>query len=139
MSSYIPVSLRREVRKVDSEGCAYCHAPEALTVTIFEFDHIVPEMSGGKTLFENLCLACPTCNSQKWAHQQGLDPETGEQTRFFHPRQQVWNEHFIWTEDRTLLAGITPEGRTTVAVFTMNRPQLVRLRRLWAKMGIVLE
>lgn len=40
---------------------AYCRTPEALTVTTFEFEHIIPLSAGGQTVFDNLCLACP-CN-----------------------------------------------------------------------------
>jgi hypothetical protein len=28
------------VREIDNGLCAYCHTPEALTVTTFEIDHI---------------------------------------------------------------------------------------------------
>ncbi len=139
MSRYIPVALRREIRKADRGCCAYCHTPEELTVTNFEFDHIIPETLGGKTVFENLCLACPTCNGQKWAHEFGVDPKTGIQTRFFHPRTQVWEEHFVWSQDKEQIIGLTSEGRATVETFTINRVQLVRLRRLWIKLGIILD
>lgn len=59
MSDYIPVDLKRQIRQQFNETCAYCQTAEYLTVTTFEIEHIVPLSAGGKTLLENLCLACP--------------------------------------------------------------------------------
>ncbi len=39
MGAAIPAALRAEVRALDNERCAYCLAPEELTVTPFEVDH----------------------------------------------------------------------------------------------------
>ncbi|NJL37280.1 MAG: HNH endonuclease [Leptolyngbyaceae cyanobacterium RM2_2_4] len=57
MSAYIPVELQRQIRSCFADCCAYCRTVEALTVTTFEFEHIVPLARGGETRFENLCLA----------------------------------------------------------------------------------
>lgn len=65
MSVYIPVELQRKMRTHFSAHCAYCQTAEALTVTIFEIEHIIPRPAQGQTVFENLCLACPTCNRYK--------------------------------------------------------------------------
>jgi hypothetical protein len=46
--------------------------------------------------------------------------------------------HFAWSNDRQRILGITPSGRATVEALRMNRPQLVNLRRIWAKMESVL-
>jgi len=53
----------------------------------------------------------------------------------FHPHRQVWEEHFTWSEDGTELVGLTPVGRATIAALNMNRPQLIRVRRMWVKVG----
>ncbi|MDJ0617767.1 MAG: hypothetical protein QNJ63_13670 [Calothrix sp. MO_192.B10] len=39
---YIPVELKREIRNKFANRCAYCRTAEDLTVTIFEFEHIIP-------------------------------------------------------------------------------------------------
>ena len=65
MSAYVPVDLQREVRAQFADCCAYCRTAEALTVVTFEYEPIVPQVSGGETVLENLCLACPTCNRFK--------------------------------------------------------------------------
>jgi 5-methylcytosine-specific restriction endonuclease McrA len=61
--AYLSNALKARLRAHFSYACAYCHSPEFLSNAIFEFDHIVPEASGGDTTFENLCFCCPKCNS----------------------------------------------------------------------------
>lgn len=65
MSAYIPVELQRKIRTSFADCCAYCRTAEVLTATTFEFEHILPRKAGGKTVLENLCLACPSCNRYK--------------------------------------------------------------------------
>ena len=78
MSAYVPADLRRRVREHFSSCCAYCHTAERLTVATFEVEHILPRSSGGETVFENLCLACPTCNRFKATRTKAIDPDTQE-------------------------------------------------------------
>jgi len=135
-STPIPAALRAQVREIDQGLCAYCHTPEALTVTTFEIDHIVPVSQGGETSLYNLCLSCPSCNRHKGARQAILEPETGESTSLYHPRHQVWSEHFAWSDGETRLQGLTSVGHTTIEALHINRPQMVRLRGLWIEMGL---
>jgi hypothetical protein len=53
----------------------------------------------------------------------------------FHPQQQQWADHFAWNEEGTEIISLMPTGQATIAVLRMNRPQLIRLRRMWVKMG----
>lgn len=135
MSAYIPVELQRQVRSRFVDCCAYCHTAEALTVTTFEFEHITPRSAGGGSSLENLCLSCPACNSHKAQRQSAIDPVTGVTVPLFHPQNQVWAEHFTWNEDATEIIGITPIGRATIVALKVNRPQMVRVRKMWVKMG----
>lgn len=135
MSTYVPAELRRQIRQHFANCCAYCRTAEALTVAIFEVEHIVPRSAGGETVLENICLACPTCNRYKASRQSAVDPMTQEQVLLFHPHQQQWGEHFAWSDDGTEIIALTPVGRTTIAALRMNRPQLIRVRRMWVKMG----
>ena len=128
--------LQRLVRERERHRCAYCRTPESLTVTIFEIDHIIPKHSGGVTIASNLCLACPSCNRYKGASLTSVDPETDEEVQLFHPRKDRWEEHFAWAEDQTRIVGLTARGRATVEKLRMNRPQMVRLRGLWRRLGI---
>jgi 5-methylcytosine-specific restriction endonuclease McrA len=58
MSTYIPVELQQKIRTHFANCCAYCRTAEVLT-------HIQPRSAGGQTIWENLCLACPSCNRYK--------------------------------------------------------------------------
>ncbi|MBG1270884.1 HNH endonuclease [Nostoc sp. WHI] len=135
MSAYIPVKLQRQVRDRFSNCCAYCRTAETLTVTTFEFEHIMPRSAGGETVLENLCLSCPSCNRYKAQSQTATDPLTEEIVSLFHPYFQIWIDHFGWSEDGTEIIGLTPIGRGTIAALKMNRPQVTRVRQMWVKMG----
>ena len=91
--------------------------------------------AGGKTRADNLCLACPSCNRYKAAHQTAVDPVTSENIALFHPRSDTWEKHFRWAENSSILEGLSPTGRATLALLRLNRPQLVNVRKLWVKLG----
>lgn len=135
MSAYVSAALRTEVRERFGDCCVCCRSAERLTVVTFELEHIAPQAVGGETYFENLCLACPSCNRHKATRQHAVAPKTGQQAALFHPQQDSWGEHFIWVEGDTLLEGTTPKGRVTIEALKMNREQLVRVRRLWVKLS----
>jgi len=135
MSVYISVELHKKIRNHLANCCAYCRTAEALTVSTFEFEHIIPLSAGGGTVFENLCLACPSCNRYKATRQTAIDPNTQEEVKLFHPQQQLWIDHFAWSEDATEIVGLTSVGRSTISALKMNRPQLTRVRKMWVKMA----
>jgi len=135
VSSYIPIQLQRDIRRQFKNRCAYCQTSEALIATHFEMDHIQPRSAGGKTCFENLCLACPHCNRHKTDRKMFRDPESNQTVALFHPQQQLWQENFAWTEDASVLLGLTASGRATLEALEINRPSLVHLRKLWRKFG----
>ncbi|MEO0434734.1 MAG: HNH endonuclease signature motif containing protein [Cyanobacteria bacterium J06656_5] len=135
MSTYISVDLQARIRTQFVNCCAYCQTAEALTVTTFEFEHIHPLSANGQTIFENLCLACPSCNRYKATRQTAIDPVTDLETPLFHPQQQEWTAHFAWNEDATEIIGLTATGRATIQALKMNRSQLTRVRRMWVYLG----
>jgi len=51
---------------------------------------------------------------------------TGEVIRLFHPRTDVWSEHFRW--DVALVIPRTTIGRVTIAVLAMNHPDQLDVR-----------
>jgi hypothetical protein len=57
---------------------------------------------------------------------RGLDPTTGLLTALFHPRANVWKEHFEW--NRAVLFGRTAIGRATIQTLALNAPALVAVR-----------
>ena len=135
MSVYIRVELQRQIRHRFGECCAYCRTAEFLTAMTFEFEHIRPLSVSGETVFKNLCFACPSCNRHKGDRQTAIDSESGEMVALFHPQQQVWTEHFAWSESGTEIRGLTAVGRATISALHMNRPMLVRARAMWVKLG----
>lgn len=135
MSVYIRVELQRQIRDRFCECCAYFRTAEFLTAMTFEFEHIRPLAVGGETVFENLCFACPACNRYKGNRQTAIDPESSEMVALFHPQEQVWQEHFAWSEGATEIKGLTACGRATIAALQMNRKALVRARAMWVKLG----
>ena len=109
--------------------CEYCQSLSAFSSQPFAIEHIIPFVSGGKTVLENLAFACNGCNGHKFTHTTGRDPITRKETALFHPRKQKWNEHFTWNEDFTLIIGKTPTGRTTVELLQLNREGCINLRK----------
>ena len=84
---------------------------------------------GGPTELENLALACHGCNQHKGKQTSAQDPLTGILASLFHPREHRWDEHFAWSEDFTMMVGLTEIGRATISALQLNRPGLVNLRR----------
>ena len=131
MSVYIPADLKRRIRAHFADCCAYCRTAERLSTVTFEIEHIMPSSANGETVFENLCLSCPTCNRYKSNLMLAIDPETQTEAPLFHPQLQRWTDHFEWVDDGTRIVGLTTTGRATVSVLKMNRPQMLWIRRLW--------
>lgn len=136
MASHVPASLRRQVQSQAQGRCAYCQSHEALMGVTFEVDHIIPLSSRGLTRLDNLCLACPSCNRHKAGRTSAIDPETGEEAPLFHPRQDIWADHFAWHENGVKLIGLTATGRATIEALRMNRQVLVQVRRYWLALGL---
>lgn len=122
----IPASLRRLVFQRASNRCEYCGISQIGQVATFHIDHIIPVVAGGDTTANNLALACVSCSLRKGARQNLEDPETGVVVSVFNPRQQVWNEHFIWQEVQVV--GLTAVGRATVQALDLNRATMLAIR-----------
>lgn len=118
MSEYISENLKQQIYNYFANCCAYCLSANSLMPVTFECEHIIPRSAGGKTVFENLCLACPMCNRYKSSRQNVPDPQTQEIVALFHPHLQKWTEHFAWNESNTEIIGLTAVGRATI--FALN-------------------
>jgi len=134
-ASHIPANVRRRVLAAARDQCAFCRSEERLMGVTFEIDHIVPQLKGGKTSIDNLCLCCPSCNRHKAAKTQAVDLITGTQASLFHPIFDRWSEHFAWSKDGALVLGLTPVGRATIDALKMNRLQMLELRKYWLANG----
>jgi hypothetical protein len=114
------------VRDRAAQCCEYCQLPQTLSSIPFEIDHIVSRKHRGPSTPENLAFSCFYCNSYKGPNIAGIDPESGQLSRLYHPRSDRWGEHLRWSG--ATLTGLTPIGRTTVEVLGINSPDCVRLR-----------
>ena len=135
MPAYVSEALRARVAAADRQRCAYCLTGEAITGLPLTIDHIQPTALGGETAFDNLCLACRSCNEFKASRNSGIDPLTGNEMPLFHPRRQRWNEHFAWNADASRIEGLTPIGRATVVTLRMNSSVIVAARTRWVLVG----
>jgi len=131
MAAYIPAHLKERIQQADKGGCAYCLTNELNSGMPMTIDHIAPTSQGGETIFENLCLACRSCNQYKANQTRGEDPQTGEIVPLFNPRKDKWGNHFDWSADGTRIEGLTAVGRATVIVLRMNRSGIVGARSRW--------
>lgn len=125
--------LRQLVWSRAIAACEYCRVPQPLDPLPFGIDHIRAQYHGGSTTEENLALACFNGNTFKGTNAAGYDPQTDELTPLFHPRQDVWEEHFGW--QGPVLVGKTPSGRATIVVLQINLPERTEFRRLLLKAG----
>lgn len=134
MTRYVSAALRREVRLRAGGRCEYCLLAEDDAFFPHEPDHVIAEKHGGATDLGNLALSCFECNRHKGTDLASIDAETGALVALFHPRLDVWREHFRATDDGVIEAR-TASGRVTVAVLRVNAPARVEVRRLLAEVG----
>jgi hypothetical protein len=120
-------------RRADSI-CEYCWMPQQYDLLTFQIDHIIARKHRGTDDLDNLALACFACNNHKGPNIAGVDPETTEIVRLFHPRQDRWEDHFEW--HGAMLSGRTPIGRVTIDVLAINLPHRVRLRQTLILEGV---
>jgi hypothetical protein len=130
----ITAQQRQFVRERAGGCCEYCRLALASKIVPFHIDHIIPIKHDGSDEVENLCLACYNCNAFKSHDLTGFDPATGDITRLYHPRRQIWEEHFALQDDMQII-GLTPEGRTTVRVLQLNLAERVESRQALAEIN----
>lgn len=133
-SSTIPNAIRIVVKERAGLGCEYCRVPDLAGFFSHEVDHIVATKHGGRTEITNLAYACWRCNRHKGTDLASLDPETDEISLLFHPRLQVWSEHFRL--DGAYIIGLTAIGRATLALLQINRADRVEERQRLQARGI---
>ena len=123
------------VRQRAANHCEYCRLPEESSGLRFHIEHIVARQHGGTDDPDNLALACSEGSFHKGTNLTGIDPETGQVTRLFHPRRDRWEDHFA--RDEGNLVGNTAVGRTSVSLPEMNTGDRFRLRRFVLELGLL--
>ena len=119
--------IRKHVRERAGNACEYCRLHQNDSpVASLHLEHVIPKVHGGSYELNNLALACIDCNLHKGTNLAGIDPDTGALTELFHPRKQLWEDHFVWMGIHIL--GKTAVGRTTIRVLCMNSEDQLALR-----------
>jgi hypothetical protein len=134
MTSHIPQAIRRQVRERAEGRCEYCRIDERVTIKRHHVDHVTAEKHFGATNVDNLCLACVDCNLHKGTDLASTDPLNEERTFIFHPRIDVWEEHFRLRG--ASIEGLTPVGRATARLLQFNDPEQVRSRGRLIRLGL---
>jgi 5-methylcytosine-specific restriction endonuclease McrA len=124
----IPTALRQQVMARAKLKCEYCCVHQDFSIYTHEIDHTIALKHGGKTIAENLALACLSCNRHKGSDLTSLDPVSGDITPLFNPRRHQWSQHFQLQDAQIL--GITDIGRTTVFLLHFNTPEAIFSRQL---------
>lgn len=134
--SNISLAAQGLVKRRARGYCEYCLAPFGFSPDNFQFDHIIPVYLGGTSVPDNLAWADGGCNGHKHTKTHHFDPLNKQLVRLYHPRLDKWHDHFEWSEDETLIIGLTPIGRATVELLQVNRESNINLRRLLIVAGL---
>ncbi|MEA1966844.1 MAG: HNH endonuclease, partial [Thermodesulfobacteriota bacterium] len=126
---------RKSVAEQAKNCCEYCRSQEKFAMQSFSVEHIIPRSKGGKTVKNNLAYACQGCNAHKYNKTEEYDSVTGKISSLFNPRRQRWVDHFKWSDDFSLIIGMTPIGRVTIETLKFNRDGLVNLRKILYSTG----
>lgn len=131
----IPDRIQLQVRERANYLCEYCHANERWQYVRFTVDHVVPVSLGGKDNLDNLTLACFHCNRHKTNRLTAIEPESQTEVSLFNPRQDSWQEHFIWSMDGLSIVGISLTGKATVVALLLNRERVIPIRAADREIG----
>ena len=123
----IQPAVRQFVGKRAAQRCEYCRLPEHACELPMHVEHIVARQHGGNDDAANLAFACDRCNLYKGPNLSSIDPATGDIVSLFHPRNDVWIDHFAFNGPE--IVGLSPTGRATVQLLRMNTERRLRLRK----------
>jgi hypothetical protein len=124
----IEAALREFVRLRAAGFCEYCRVSERFTLAEHEIDHVIALKHGGQLDAGNLALCCTVCNRFKGSDIASIDPQTGQLTALFHPRNDRWDDHHELRKGE--IVGLTAKGRVTVRLLQMNRLTRIKERQL---------
>ncbi|HRJ14165.1 MAG TPA: HNH endonuclease signature motif containing protein [Saprospiraceae bacterium] len=113
--------------------CEYCRLPEPFAHYRFHIEHIIPIQHGGETDLDNLAYSCSFCNWKKGPNLGTLLSSESPIIRLFHPRLDVWTDHFSMEDG--VIFGKTEIGEATVRLLEYNHPDNIIERRLLIELG----
>jgi len=124
---HIPAKLRRLVINRAGGRCEYCLIHQDDRPETHPIDHVIALKHGGRTVRENLALACVICNGNKGSDLATIDPFSGEIVPLFNPRTQNWGDHFELSGAQII--GRTAIGRATAALLRLNDDERISYRQ----------
>lgn len=133
MSGHIPAALRQRVWDRASGLCEYCLLHERDDWFAFQIDHLISRKHGGRTVFNNLALACLDCNLAKGSDLGSLTAKAGVLIPFFNPRKDAWSSHFTLQGAR--IRPLTDTGEVTCRILGFNSPKRLIKRRTLVTTG----
>jgi hypothetical protein len=116
--------------------CEYCWSQLSFSPSPFAVEHIIPSIKNGTNDLDNLAFSCSGCNGHKYDRIDAYDSLSGELVPLYHPRQQLWSNHFVWSADFVEIIGTSPVGRATIDCLCLNRPGVVNFRRVLSAMNL---
>ena len=133
MSDALSARLRRLVVERASGLCEYCLIHQRDAHFTFQVDHIISRKQKGPTNAANLALACLRCNVAKGTDPAAYIGRPRRLVRLFHPREDLWSEHFALEGAR--IVALTDIGEATVRLLELNAGDRLLLRRALMKGG----
>ena len=133
MSRYVSADVRRQVAARTGFLCEYCLIAEEDSFFGCEVEHIISLKHGGASEPDNLAYACVFCNRQKGSDVGSVSPQTGEFSRFYHPRTDRWADHFRLDGDS--ITPLTVIGEVTARILQFNVGERLLERRLLRAAG----
>ena len=127
---------RKFVMERASSCCEYCWSQLDFSPSPFAIEHIIPLIKNGTDDLDNLAFSCSGCNGHKYDCTDSYDPVSGELVPLYHPRQQLWSSHFIWSADFAEIIGTSSIGRATIARLCLNRQGVINFRRVLSAMNL---
>jgi hypothetical protein len=120
-------TTQKLVRNRAGNRCEYCHLhQDAAPFLRFHIEHVQAKQHIQDDSPDNLALACPDCNRHKGPNLTTLNPNTREIVLLFHPRRDIWSDHFL--VDGNFIRGISQIGIATEKLLAFNSDERVEMR-----------
>ena len=122
-------NLRRDMYNKQNKRCAFCRIHVPSSCVPMHREHIVYKDMHPQWMFhpENLCIACPNCNSWKGTTEVLANPHTStypttsDGFKIIHPLYDKYSDHI------ELIDEILYKGKTYKGTFTINTCHLYRV------------
>ena len=133
MENRVNESLRKQVAERAYHVCEYCLVHEDDVFWGCETDHIISRKHEGPTTLDNLAWSCACCNRNKGTDIATLLGEPPRLVRLFHPRTNLWREHFQLQAAR--IENVSEIGAATSKLLKLNEDVRIKERHSLEQIG----